>query len=83
MNRCPAGQYGLFWRKDGYPIWRDKNLIAHEKTWRVFTYQDAERFAYELAKHLAVSIDNVSPAYEDVFYFSMDRRENAGKPRSR
>ena len=65
----PRWQYGLFWRKDGYPIWRDINLIAHETTWRVFTHQDAERFAYELAKHLAVSIDNVQPAYEDVFYF--------------
>ncbi|MGC4034553.1 MAG: transglutaminase family protein [Chitinophagaceae bacterium] len=66
----PRWQYGLFWRKDGYPIWRNINLVAHEKTWRVFTHQDAERFSYELAKHLAISIDNVQPAYEDSFYYS-------------
>ncbi len=65
----PRWQYGLYWRKDGYPIWKDRHLIAHEKTWKTYTVQDAERFAYELAKHLAVSIENVSPAYEDVFYF--------------
>ena len=31
--------------------------------------EDAELFAKELAKHLAVSAENVSAAYEDVFYF--------------
>jgi len=65
----PRWQYGLFWRKDGYPMWKDVNLIAHEKTWKVFTHEDAGRFAKELAKHLAVNTDNVSPAFEDAFYF--------------
>ncbi|MES1216274.1 MAG: transglutaminase family protein [Bacteroidota bacterium] len=65
----PRWQYGLFWRKDGYPMWKNVNLIAHEKTWKVFTHEDAERFTKELAKHLAVSIENVTPAYEDAFYF--------------
>lgn len=65
----PRWQYGLFWRKDGYPIWKNTKLIQHEKTWKTFTWQDAERFVLELAKHLAVSTDNVSAAYEDIFYF--------------
>ncbi len=27
----PRWQYGLFWRKDHYPIWKNIRLIAHEK----------------------------------------------------
>lgn len=65
----PRWQYGLYWRKDGYPIWRNINLIAHEKNGQELTYKDAERFLNELARHFAVSADNISPAYEDVFYF--------------
>ncbi|CAN5728532.1 transglutaminase family protein [soil metagenome] len=65
----PRWQYGLFWRKDGYPIWRKLSLIAHEKTESVYTHKDAEAFAKELAKHLAVSDENVMDAYEDIFYF--------------
>jgi uncharacterized protein (DUF2126 family)/transglutaminase-like putative cysteine protease len=65
----PRWQYGLFWRKDGYPIWRDINLIAHEKIEKKYTHEHAEKIAKELAKHIAVSTDNVSAAYEDIFYF--------------
>ncbi len=65
----PRWQYGLFWRKDHYPIWKNIRLIANEKIERKFDWQDAELFAKELAKHLAVSVDNVSAAYEDIFYF--------------
>ncbi len=65
----PRWQYGLFWRKDGLPIWRDIGLTAHEKTERKYTISDAAKFTEELARHLAVSLDNLIPAYEDVFYF--------------
>lgn len=65
----PRWQYGLFWRKDGYPVWRKLSLIAHEKTERIYTHKDAAAFAKELAKHLAVSDENVMEAYEDIFYF--------------
>ncbi|MFC4232435.1 DUF2126 domain-containing protein [Parasediminibacterium paludis] len=65
----PRWQYGLFWRKDGHPIWKNKDLMALENAEKKFTHKDAEAFAKELAKRLAVSEDNVTPAYEDVFYF--------------
>ncbi|MEO5563845.1 MAG: transglutaminase family protein, partial [Chitinophagaceae bacterium] len=65
----PRWQYGLFWRKDEYPIWKNINLIAHERTRKKSTISDAEGFAKELAKHLAVSESNISTAYEDIFYF--------------
>ncbi|HXB31539.1 MAG TPA: transglutaminase family protein, partial [Puia sp.] len=65
----PRWQYGLFWRKDHYPIWKNTGLIANEKIEKKFDWQDAGIFANELARHLAVSVDNVSAAYEDIFYF--------------
>lgn len=65
----PRWQYGLFWRKDNYPVWKNSELVAHEKTEKKYTHEDARTFITELAKHLAVSIENVGTAYEDVFYF--------------
>ena len=65
----PRWQYGLFWRKDNYPVWKNIQLIAHEKIEKKYTHADAEVFVKELAKHLAVSTENVSAAYEDIFYF--------------
>lgn len=64
----PRWQYGLFWRKDGYPIWQKTHLVAHERIEKKYTHEHAEKYIHELAKHLAVSEDNVSTAYEDVFY---------------
>src|SRR5260221_2917423 len=64
----PRWQYGLFWRKDHFPLWKNSRLIAHEKTARTYTTAEAETFMKELARHLAVSEDNISAAYEDVFY---------------
>ena len=65
----PRWQYGLFWRKDGYPIWKNLGLIANEKTHHAYTHIEAQTFIQELSKHLAVNPNNVSTAYEDVFFF--------------
>jgi len=74
----PRWQYGLFWRKDGVPLWKNIRLIAREepleknarkepekKSWTA----DAATFIHELARHLGVSEDNITPAYEDTFYW--------------
>ncbi|HTQ26644.1 MAG TPA: transglutaminase family protein [Puia sp.] len=65
----PRWQYGLFWRKDGYPIWKNSSLIAHKRVKKKYTAGDAEIFLSELTKHLAVPAQHISAAYEDVFYF--------------
>lgn len=64
----PRWQYGLFWRKDNYPIWKDISLVAHEKIEKKYTHEHAKAFSHELAKGLAVSTENVGTAYEDIFY---------------
>ncbi len=52
------------------------DLIAHEKSKRNYTHNDAKELTIELAKRLAVSPENVSPAYEDVFYFLWTEGKN-------
>ncbi len=75
-EQLPRWQYGLYWRKDGFPVWNDLNLIAHEGSNHQLTYRDGEVFMNELAKHLAVDPAYVSPAYEDVFYFLWTEGKN-------
>jgi uncharacterized protein (DUF2126 family)/transglutaminase-like putative cysteine protease len=65
----PRWQYGLFWRKDGYPMWKNIHLIAHEKREQHFSSEDASAFINELARHLALNPDHISAAYEDTFFF--------------
>jgi len=65
----PRWQFGLYWRKDCYPVWKNTHLIAHEKNVQSYGPPEAAVFIKELARHLAVNTDHISPAYEDVFYF--------------
>lgn len=65
----PRWQYGLFWRKDGHPVWKNMDLVAREATGKKYTEEDAALFGRELAKHLAISTENVQPVFEDIFYF--------------
>jgi uncharacterized protein (DUF2126 family)/transglutaminase-like putative cysteine protease len=64
----PRWQYGLFWRKDQSPVWKNSSLIAHEKTPRNYTVADADNFIRVLAGYLALGTDNISAAFEDTFY---------------
>ncbi|MEI9921070.1 MAG: transglutaminase family protein [Bacteroidota bacterium] len=64
----PRWQYGLFWRKDDVPMWKNSKLIAHEKTPKTYTTDDASRFVKMLTKHLGVSEENASAVYEDPFH---------------
>jgi uncharacterized protein (DUF2126 family)/transglutaminase-like putative cysteine protease len=65
----PRWQYGLFWRRDNVPVWKNPKLVAHEKIEKEYNHEDAWLFTKELSKHLAISTINVSVAYEDIFYF--------------
>lgn len=65
----PRWQYGLYWRKDGHPVWKNTSLIAHEKIEKKITNKDAVNFAKELTRNLGISENNLSTAYEDMFYF--------------
>jgi uncharacterized protein (DUF2126 family)/transglutaminase-like putative cysteine protease len=61
----PRWAFGLYWRKDGVPIWKNSDLIATIENPHKATIEDAERFATGTAKKLGVEPDFILPAFED------------------
>ena len=61
----PRWAFGLYWRKDGVPIWKNADLIARIENPRKAEIKDAERFAEGTAQKLGLAPDYVLPAFED------------------
>ena len=61
----PRWAFGLYWRKDGKPIWRDPSLIALEAGRRDADFAQSEILAKGVAERLDIGSDYVIPAYED------------------
>jgi uncharacterized protein (DUF2126 family)/transglutaminase-like putative cysteine protease len=61
----PRWAFGLYWRKDGVPIWKNADLIATIENPRKADIADAERFAEGTATKLGLGPDYVLPAFED------------------
>jgi uncharacterized protein (DUF2126 family)/transglutaminase-like putative cysteine protease len=61
----PRWAFGLYWRKDGVPIWKNPDLIATIEGPRHAKIEDAERFAEAAAKKLGVDREFILPAFED------------------
>ncbi len=61
----PRWAFALFWRKDGFPIWRDESLIAREGQDHAPTVDLAKRFAEGVAARLGIDRDYLIPAFED------------------
>jgi uncharacterized protein (DUF2126 family) len=69
-EQLPRWAFGLYWRKDGEPIWTDPTLVADEKRAgdAPATEADAKRFAVRLAERLGVNPDHVQAGHEDVWW---------------
>ncbi len=64
----PRWGYSLYWRKDGIPIWRNKDLIAADPEQgeeERLTSADAQVFLGQIADGLGVEGDFVQPVYND------------------
>jgi len=61
----PRWAFALFWRKDGFPVWRDDNLIAREGENYAPAADLAERFTEGVAARLGIDRDFLIPAFED------------------
>ncbi|WP_407175893.1 DUF2126 domain-containing protein [Bradyrhizobium sp. STM 3562] len=61
----PRWAFGLYWRKDGVPIWKNADLIANIDRPRKAGIDEAERFAQGTARKLGLEPDYVIPAFED------------------
>lgn len=61
----PRWAFGLYWRKDGVPIWKNSDLIAKVDTPGEADVDDAEWLTKNIAKRLGLGPEYVMPAYED------------------
>jgi uncharacterized protein (DUF2126 family)/transglutaminase-like putative cysteine protease len=61
----PRWAFGLYWRKDGVPIWKNSNLIADVEGPNQAQIEEAERFAEGTAKRLGIDSEFIMPAFED------------------
>ncbi len=64
----PRWALGIYWRRDGKPVWKDPALIAAETTpasATSATTEDARRYAHALAHALGLADTFVIDAYED------------------
>jgi uncharacterized protein (DUF2126 family)/transglutaminase-like putative cysteine protease len=64
----PRWAFGLYWRKDGVPIWRDMSLIAPEpKAPQKSSAESgpAKELTLHVARNLGIEADYVVPAFED------------------
>jgi len=71
----PRWALGLYWRKDGVPIWAQDALIATEETDYGFTHTDAYELADELTRQLGVDSKYINPAYEDPVKYALRERD--------
>jgi uncharacterized protein (DUF2126 family) len=68
-EQLPRWSLNCYWRKDGEPLWANRELIADEKVARAVTADAARRFLARVAEELGLSSEYVFPAYEDAFYY--------------
>ena len=61
----PRWAFGLYWRKDGVPVWKNADLIASIDAPKPASVAEAERFAAGTAEKLGLGVDYVMPAFED------------------
>ncbi|MCA1477771.1 transglutaminase family protein [Bradyrhizobium sp. NBAIM08] len=71
----PRWAFGLYWRKDGVPIWKNANLIARIEKPRRPEVKDAEAFMEGTAARLGVDLGYIMPAYEDPAYWLQKEAE--------
>ena len=71
----PRWAFGLYWRKDGIPIWKNADLIAKIENPRRAEVKDAEAFMEGTAARLGLDAGYIIPAYEDTAYWLQKEAE--------
>jgi uncharacterized protein (DUF2126 family) len=70
----PRWALGVFWRKDGEPVWREPSLFADETSPQQLSSSDAQKFLTSLAQRLEVDPALMMPGYEDELYYVWKER---------
>jgi len=69
----PRWEIGIYWRKDGKPIWEKPSLFTGFTQKTVITKEKASEFLTTLTSYLGCSEEMVLPVYEDTFYFLWEK----------
>jgi len=68
-EELPRWAYGIFWRKDGIPLWDNPALFSKPEQDDGFEHGDAEKFLQGVSKRLGVFSEHVLAAHEDIAYY--------------
>ena len=61
----PRWAFSLHWRRDGKPVWRDRDLISADTADVARIIEDAHSLTAGIAEALGLATANVIPAFED------------------
>jgi uncharacterized protein (DUF2126 family)/transglutaminase-like putative cysteine protease len=70
----PRWALGCYWRKDGTPLWWDRELLARDEVNYAFGVTEAKTFTETLARRLGLDPGYVISAFEDQFYHQHQER---------
>ncbi|MGZ5620914.1 MAG: transglutaminase family protein [Methylobacter sp.] len=65
----PRWQYGIFWRKDNTPIWRNPDLLADITKDYGHSVEQAESVIKQITLRLGLQPRYIKTAFEDSFYY--------------
>ncbi len=68
-EEVPRWALGLFWRKDGDPLWSSNQLLARVDQSYGHGIEEAEAFMHSLCNRLGLWQSFVQPAYEDGLHY--------------
>ena len=74
-EQLPRWAFGLYWRKDGKPIWTSTELLAEEAKDYAPTTEQAEALLAGVAERLEIDAPAIMPAYEDPLHFVAQERK--------
>lgn len=65
----PRWALGIYWRRDGTPLWRNPDLLASQHRALGHTLADAAAFLQTLARILGLSPQFIRAGHEDALYY--------------
>jgi uncharacterized protein (DUF2126 family)/transglutaminase-like putative cysteine protease len=71
----PRWAFSCYWRTDGLPLWLDTEWIGDPYRYYGFGADEANRFAEELARTLALDPEYIVAAYEDPLVYVHKERQ--------
>lgn len=71
----PRWALGCYWRKDGKPVWKNRDLMADTSKDYGFGVKEAETFIHTLTTILEVNHDFIRESYEDITQYLLKEQE--------